>query len=966
MKTLLIVASTLVTLALMGTEVMAQIRTVNLNTGYDQWSTPPQKIAVGQQDNEWRVIFDTTNQPPPSPPSTGRPADVVSDNTWGSVNFPNSRWISIKPNQGAPLPTPPNQFKYAFYFTLPAGFSSPLLTMKLSADDHITRVTLNSTILFQGSGGIFINPPMVLPTSPLTPSSFNSGPIVNVITVDVEDTAGGITGLIVEGAVTFQDCDRLPIREIPGLTSITFWESTFAAPTQHTFNKSDSKLINQISTLGPLNDFVGVPNAEFYDVFYSNWDGTVNPNGQFVTIEAVWTVGAPSGGGLNIAKVDFNGTGQFANSVASFVALGDNAMPNDVVKAVDGLASTDTTMGNTGGTPQRLRVTVGFPCCTSLPSGMVAWWPLDGLDPTGEYVDLMGGDNNGTPIGNPSQILSQHVGNSLQAATGKYVEVPDATNLNFQMGSFTIDAWVKFDPGTQTEPIVYKLASPSGGGYFLSIVTANTQGTQWKLQLQIATNVYAGPIITAAQGTWIFVAATVDKSSTNNLVNLYVGVPGSPFVAQSPPLQAGAFSASSPATPLWIGRWPDNPHATLGIDEVEIFNRSLYASEIQAIFEAGSAGKCKVSPNATVTGGVVDSRGRPVRGVEVQVPGRPPVRTNARGKFTLNKLAVTNRLAVSFSAPGFVNTTRVFPVRSGVSRVGNTVVIWPRAAPVALKSGKGGKVTFDQGGGLTIPPDSLVDKKGRPITGKVRVSLTYLDVSDPNQIRTAPGDFTALMQDGTVRTLESFGIFEVLVEDNTGRRAELATGKTAALELPVPRPKRGNTPRAVGLFSFEVASGQWIPAGSLVLSDDGLTYNGFVSQVNVSWNADDPVDTACIRVQVFEPHFPNPPHGPPAANCHVVATGVSYSGVSDGYTDTNGEICLLVKLNAQVTLEAVSTVDFTHRSVPIVITSPNIVAGTADCANVAKCPIVEVDLAIITGDGRTTQVKDTGVRNRQP
>jgi hypothetical protein len=30
-------------------------------------------------------------------------------------------------------------------------------------------------------------------------------------------------------------------------------------------------------------------------------------------------------------------------------------------------------------------------------------------------------------------------------------------------------------------------------------------------------------------------------------------------------------------------------------DEVEIFDRALEASEIQAIFDAGSAGKCKAS-----------------------------------------------------------------------------------------------------------------------------------------------------------------------------------------------------------------------------------------------------------------------------------------------------------------------------------------------------------------------------------
>ena len=210
--------------------------------------------------------------------------------------------------------------------------------------------------------------------------------------------------------------------------------------------------------------------------------------------------------------------------------------------------------------------------CVSPPSGMVAWWPLDGLNLSGEYDDLAGGDNNGTPIGNPSPIPTQYVGNSLQAGTGKYVEVTDAPNLNFGLGSFTIDAWVRFTPGTQTEPIVYKLASPSGsgGGYFLYLANSTFGGPADRLDLQIGSQIFQGPQVNAPIGTWIFVAATVNKTSSSaGTVSLYVGVPSTPLAIANNP--AGAFNASSPFTPLWIGRWPSNPHASLGIDELEVF-----------------------------------------------------------------------------------------------------------------------------------------------------------------------------------------------------------------------------------------------------------------------------------------------------------------------------------------------------------------------------------------------------------
>jgi hypothetical protein len=601
MKKLLTLTLVLVTLALMEAEVMAQTRTIILNTGYDQWSNT--KIALGQQDNEWRVMQSPPNNPPPPPPATGRPADVVSDNVWVSfnsalpTNFPNSRWISFAPNGGQGSSTVAS-YKYAFYFTLPVGVSSPQLTMKLSADDHITEVKLNNcSPLFTGSGGVFANNPPLMLSSALT--CFNSGSNVNVLTVTVENTvAMSIGGLIVDGTVTYKDCKRLPIRDIPGLTSITLWESTFAAPTQHTFLKGGPELTTRLSgnLVATNRDFEGVPGGEFYDVFYSTWDGVPSATGQFVTIEAVWWVGAPSGGGLNIARVDFNGTGKFANSVASFVVLGNNAMPNDVGKAIDGITSTDTTMGNTIGERRRLRITVGFPCpCTPPPWGMVAWWPLDETQGAQLVHDLVGG-HDGTPktfggavttigaSGGPMPVTGSYVGNSLLFG-GPYVEVPDSQTLNFSTAPFTIDAWVKYYPLGQTRPIVSKFASPNGPGYFFSI-EPDSAGV-WKLTLRVNNVKYKGPAV--PPDTWVFVAATRSSSG----VRLYVGYNNtwaSPVIVPGSPQ-----NASSTGTPLWIGQWqlPGNVHPHSQIDEVEIFNRALTPLQIQSIFNAGSAGKCK-------------------------------------------------------------------------------------------------------------------------------------------------------------------------------------------------------------------------------------------------------------------------------------------------------------------------------------------------------------------------------------
>jgi phage shock protein PspC (stress-responsive transcriptional regulator) len=159
-----------------------------------------------------------------------------------------------------------------------------------------------------------------------------------------------------------------PIRLLPGLQTITFFEKSSATPDVHIFAANGTQLTARLSDpLGFFNsDFCGVctGSGEYYDVFYSDADGTFNTDGQFITVEAVWARQLPSGGGLNLAEVRLNfadGSQVFAEFVSSFVALGDNALPETVDQAVDGDILTATTMGNTVGQSQRLRVTVGFP-----------------------------------------------------------------------------------------------------------------------------------------------------------------------------------------------------------------------------------------------------------------------------------------------------------------------------------------------------------------------------------------------------------------------------------------------------------------------------------------------------------------------------------------------------------------------------------------------------------------------------
>jgi hypothetical protein len=146
----------------------------------------------------------------------------------------------------------------------------------------------------------------------------------------------------------------MPVRQIPGLASVTYHERTGgSAPVAQTFLIDDPRMTTRLAD--PLsisnNDFAGVPDKEFYDGFYSDVDGTPNADGELLTIEGVFSATAPAGGALNLAEIALNDTGgatEYGLYVATFLARGDNAAPATVFNCMDGDLQTHTTMGKTG------------------------------------------------------------------------------------------------------------------------------------------------------------------------------------------------------------------------------------------------------------------------------------------------------------------------------------------------------------------------------------------------------------------------------------------------------------------------------------------------------------------------------------------------------------------------------------------------------------------------------------------
>ena len=234
--------------------------------------------------------------------------------------------------------------------------------------------------------------------------------------------------------------------------------------------------------------------------------------------------------------------------------------------------------------------------CIDPPPDLVAWWPLDEL--AGTVAREIVNNNDGTHVNGPTPLAGEFVDNALCFdGMDDYVEVPDAPELNFGTGDFSMDAWIRTSQTVGVMKIVdHRVEAASATGYTMFVTSGN-------LAFQIAdgsgspicapcptaascTNYDSGFVV--ADGAWHLVAVTLDR--TAGAGTFYVdGVPVSVFdischpnsVTNTNPLRIA--SRSSSVSGLFDGC----------IDEVELFDRRLLDMEILEIFNAGTEGKCK-------------------------------------------------------------------------------------------------------------------------------------------------------------------------------------------------------------------------------------------------------------------------------------------------------------------------------------------------------------------------------------
>jgi len=297
------------------------------------------------------------------------------------------------------------------------------------------------------------------------------------------------------------------------------------------------------------------------------------------TNTAVRPFAALINGGTAIGNLSVGQNGQSFNGLIDELSIYDRPLSGSEIAAI-------FAAGSAGKCNQ--------PSCVKVAQGLVSLWRGEGT----------GYDSAGTNAANlvgAVGFTNGEVGQAFELnGNGSALRVPASKSLDVGIGpGLTIESWINPKDATLQQDIAewndgqgfigthFTLSVPYLGGGSGSIWANLVDNLGNAHQISSTSNL-------VLSGVYQHIGLTYNK--TNGSTTLYLN---GTVVAQT---NLGSFSPYTKSD-FYVGWRPSGTYAGLfyggSIDELSLYNRDLSASEIAAIYNAGSSGKCALAPQIT-------------------------------------------------------------------------------------------------------------------------------------------------------------------------------------------------------------------------------------------------------------------------------------------------------------------------------------------------------------------------------
>lgn len=234
--------------------------------------------------------------------------------------------------------------------------------------------------------------------------------------------------------------------------------------------------------------------------------------------------------------------------------------------------------------------------CVPVYSGIISWWRGEG-----NASDAQGNNPATNTLGAP-QFVSGKVGLGMKFDGNDGYEVADSNSLDFgAAASFTIETWIRIDGATGNSSVLVDKRQPGGGlGYGCGMLGTNSGLDTRRLYFFAQNGVNSVQALTAPvlDGNFHHVAVVLNRAVSS------LGIYLDGILQQTNAL--GSLASIANSGHFFIGHQSLDVPGTTGVpfngvlDEMAVYNRALSAAEIQAIYSAGSLGRCDTRPTLNI------------------------------------------------------------------------------------------------------------------------------------------------------------------------------------------------------------------------------------------------------------------------------------------------------------------------------------------------------------------------------
>jgi hypothetical protein len=227
--------------------------------------------------------------------------------------------------------------------------------------------------------------------------------------------------------------------------------------------------------------------------------------------------------------------------------------------------------------------------------------------------------------------------------------------------------------------------------------------------------------------------------------------------------------------------------------------------------------------NTSLAGQVHDAAGNALQGVEVSITSQSAL-TDTNGYFELENVSLDATGApVRFEYQGHFAVAKTILPR--LNDWGYQPVVLPSRQPVATFMASAGATVNRPNLEIRFPNGGYMKPNGSSYTNAVTVYAYLNSIDDPDYSAMAPGNWTAIREEGKPGVVAAFGLLSIELEGQNGEQLQFDSIDGASARLDIPDAYLATAPGQTTVWELDEIAGRWRERGIAIREGGAYQFN---------------------------------------------------------------------------------------------------------------------------------------------